>query len=204
MFDKRMEDAGIPPWCAGLNYGRSDPPRHDSFEDESRTDKLGAFKYVCVGYAERKYPFYSKDADEGGGEGGAKGGEQNKLSRTARGSRSRRGRVVKASRDADEDADTSDTSTSGGEGPARAGRPLPGLGVPGLSSDGARARERGLGGGGVDARAGDKPIVEPGYITPSAEFERKFIKSAGKIVKNMKRHADYIAATVSRAVGGGP
>ena len=67
MFDKRMEDAGIPPWCAGLNYGRSDPPRHDSFEDESRTDKLGAFKYVCVGYAERKYPFYSKDADEGGG-----------------------------------------------------------------------------------------------------------------------------------------
>ena len=79
MFDKRMEDAGIPPWCAGLNYGRSDPPRHDSFEDASPTDKLGSFKYVCVGYAERKYPFYSKDADEGGGEGGAKGGEPNKL-----------------------------------------------------------------------------------------------------------------------------
>ena len=53
-------------------------------------------------------------------------------------------------------------------------------------------------------RAGDKPIVEPGYVTPSAEFERKFIKSAGKIVKNMKRHADYIATTVYRAVGGGP
>ena len=46
--------------------------------------------------------------------------------------------------------------------------------------------------------------MEPGYITPSAEFERKLIKSAGKIVKNMKRHADYIAATVYRAVGGGP
>ena len=76
MFDKRMEDSGIPPWCVGLNYRRSDPPRHDSFEDESRTDKLGAFKYVCVGYAESKYPFYSRNADEGGGEGGAKGGAE--------------------------------------------------------------------------------------------------------------------------------
>ena len=155
MFDKRMEDAGIPPWCAGLNYGRSDPPRHDSFEDESRTDKLGAFKYVCVGYAERKYPFYSKDADEGGGEGGAKGGEPNKLpycegilmlvtdKEGGLEKPPRAARVVKErTRDADEDADTVDASTSGGEGPARAGRPLPGLGVPGLSSDGARARER--------------------------------------------------------------
>ena len=203
MFDKRMEDSGIPPWCAGLNYRRSDPPRHDSFEDESRTDKLGAFKYVCVGYAESKYPFYSRDADEGGGEGGAKGGEQNKLPYCEGILMLVTDRVVKErTRDADEDADTSDASTSGSEGPARAGRPLPGLGVPGLSSDGARARERG--GGVVDARAGDKPIVEPGYITPSAEFERKLIKSAGKIVKNMKRHADYIATTVSRAVGGGP
>ena len=203
MFDKRMEDSGIPPWCVGLNYRRSDPPRHDSFEDESRTDKLGAFKYVCVGYAESKYPFYSRNADEGGGEGGAKGGEQNKLPYCEGVLMLVTDRVVnERTRDANEDADTSDASTSGSEGPARAGRPLPGLGVPGLSSDGARARERG--GGGVDARAGDKPIVEPGYVTPSAEFERKFVKSAGKIVKNMKRHADYIATTVYRAVGGGP
>ena len=111
---------------------------------------------MCVGYAERKYPFYSKDADEGGGEGGAKGGEPNKLpycegilmlvtdKEGGLEKPPRAARVVKErTRDADEDADTIDASTSGGEGPARAGRPLPGLGVPGLSSDGARARERG-------------------------------------------------------------
>ena len=74
MFDKRMEDAGITPWCAGLNYGRSRVlrhPRHDSFEDagipHGQARRPFAFKYVCVGYAERKCSFYSKDADEGRG-----------------------------------------------------------------------------------------------------------------------------------------
>ena len=78
-YDQRMEDAGVPPWCAGLNYGRSNPPKSDSFDTtDNTTDKLGAFKYVCVGYAERKYPFYSQDE---GVKGGVKRGraEANKL-----------------------------------------------------------------------------------------------------------------------------
>jgi hypothetical protein len=42
----------------------------------------------------------------------------------------------------------------------------------------------------------------PGVFFPSAEFEDKFAKSAGKIVKNMKRHAGYVFGLVSN--GGGP
>ena len=46
-YDQRMEDAGVPPWCAGLSYGRSNPPKSDSFDTtDNTTDKLGAFKYV--------------------------------------------------------------------------------------------------------------------------------------------------------------
>ena len=46
-YDQRMEDAGVPPWCAGLNYGRNNPPKSDSFDTtDNTTDKLGAFKYV--------------------------------------------------------------------------------------------------------------------------------------------------------------
>jgi hypothetical protein len=37
----------------------------------------------------------------------------------------------------------------------------------------------------------------------SAEFEAKFVKSSGKIWKNMKRHASYIAAGPGGSMGGG-
>ena len=210
-YDQRMEDAGVPPWCAGLNYGRSNPPKSDSFDTtDNTTDKLGAFKYVCVGYAERKYPFYSQDE---GVKGGVKRGraEANKLpycegllmlvtdkeGGLENPPRAARSLANQRSEDADEDRNTDDVSTSG-DAPDPTGSPLPGLGIPGLSSDRAEARERGR-----NDRGGDKPIVEPGYVLPSAEFERKFTKSAGKIVKNMKRHVNYIASTVYGAVGGG-
>ena len=41
-----------------------------------------------------------------------------------------------------------------------------------------------------------------GWILPSAAFEAKFVKSAGKIWRNMKRHAAYIADAVASGAGG--
>ena len=42
----------------------------------------------------------------------------------------------------------------------------------------------------------------PGVFFPSAEFEDKFAKSAGKILKNMKRHAGYVFGLVMNGPGG--
>lgn len=42
----------------------------------------------------------------------------------------------------------------------------------------------------------------PGVVFPSAEFEEKFIKSAGKIFKNMKKHAGYVGKLVAAGPGG--
>ena len=42
----------------------------------------------------------------------------------------------------------------------------------------------------------------PGVFFPSAEFEDKFAKSAGKILKNMKRHAGYVFGLVTNGPGG--
>lgn len=44
----------------------------------------------------------------------------------------------------------------------------------------------------------------PGVLFPSAEFEDKFAKSAGKILKNMKRHAGYVFGLVSNGPGPRP
>ena len=42
----------------------------------------------------------------------------------------------------------------------------------------------------------------PGVLFPSAEFEDKFAKSAGKILKNMRRHAGYVIGLVASGPGG--
>lgn len=42
----------------------------------------------------------------------------------------------------------------------------------------------------------------PGYILPSAEFEQKFVKSSGKIWRNMKRHANYVVNFFGAGPGG--
>jgi hypothetical protein len=42
----------------------------------------------------------------------------------------------------------------------------------------------------------------PGVFFPSAEFEEKFAKSAGKILKNMRRHAEYVASLAASGPGG--
>ena len=44
----------------------------------------------------------------------------------------------------------------------------------------------------------------PGVLFPSAEFEDKFEKSAGKILKNMRRHAGYVFGLVANGPGGDP
>ena len=46
------------------------------------------------------------------------------------------------------------------------------------------------------------PDGGPGWILPSAAFEAKFVKSAGKIWRNMRRHAAYVADAVAAGAGG--
>jgi hypothetical protein len=42
----------------------------------------------------------------------------------------------------------------------------------------------------------------PGVFFPSAEFEHKFVKSAGAIWKNMKKHVGYIGSVLAAGPGG--
>ena len=51
-----------------------------------------------------------------------------------------------------------------------------------------------------EPRADDDGVT--GWILPSAALEAKFVKSAGKIWRNMKRHAAYVADAVASGAGG--
>ena len=96
-FSKAQEEAGYPPICVGIPYRKTSEAPGGSFTDNDgdaadTTDKLGAFKFTCVGYGQRAFPYYPReeDADDdasgggggrggrggGGGRGGAVGGQQ--------------------------------------------------------------------------------------------------------------------------------
>lgn len=236
-FSKAQEEAGVPPICVGVPYWKTSAQPETT---EKTTDKLGTFKFACVGYSQRAFPFYPTQ-----GEGGKPRGDgprrtdlpyceglqilvadkvtpglMDKRHAAARGrdrldgsgetaeDGKRRPRddqldeaveqaVEMLARDLDRKLGTrqgTPSSTSEerreGDAPGQGGKaagqsPSP----PQTSSEKLRAYVEGSKG--------------PGLILPSAEFEQKFAKSAGKIWKNMKRHAAYIANLAGGVAGGG-
>ena len=290
----------MPPVCVGIPYRKTSeaPAGDEEVDSPDTTEKLGAFKFTCVGYAQRAFPYYARDRpweEGGGGEGGGDGNGNGDGSGSSKPSKKNHlpycvglqilvaDKVLPGSNNNNNNNDNGDdrrgneddaagaaeagrrrthvgepwrptealwdnleksidtikrgggasqergrTSTGAGAGAGGGEEDKPGAGAAGTgpsssspSSDQGQSQGQGQGQGQGQQRGGGKrlgspsqqsdaerlrALIEgskgPGYVFPSAEFEQKFVKSAGKIWSNMKRHANYIANLVSAGPGG--
>ena len=193
-YGKSLEDSGVPPVCVGVQYGNTtEAPANaigdgDGPESHTTTDELGAFKFTCVGYGQRAYPYFPDDNDsaDGGGDDGGGRKRRNRLPHCV-------GlQILVADSKSHEDrraADPAAWEKAGWEDFAER-RNRGHADDPEVRAFFERLRVEKMKELMEEQRRRERSDAFP-FV--SADFEKKFTKTAGKMLSNMKKHAEYIA-----------